>query len=83
MSKKATFVLDEQIMAQAREIVEKGLFKSMNAFVENAIKEELNRIKKERIKAAIIEAGSDPLFLSDISEIEEDFRSADFEEIRK
>lgn len=80
MGKKATFVLDEQIMAEAKEIVGKGLFKSVNAFVESAIKDEIEKIKKERIKEAIIEASKDPMFLSDIKEIEEDFKYADFEE---
>ncbi len=80
MGKKATFVIDEQVIAEAKGIVEKGLFKSMNAFVESAIKGEIEKIKKERIKKAIIEASKDPMFLSDIKEIEEDFKYADFEE---
>ena len=79
MGKKATFVLDEQIMAEAKEIIERGLFKSMNAFVETAIKDEIERIKKERIREAIIEASNDPLFLSDIEEVERDFEYADFD----
>lgn len=83
MGKKATFILDEQVFAQAKEIVEKGLFKSMNAFVESAMKEELEKIKKERIKKAFIEASKDPLFLEDIEEVEKDFQYADFEDIRK
>lgn len=79
MGKKATFVLDEQMMTEAKKIVEKGLYKSMNAFVEYAIKDELEKIKKEQIREAIIEASKDPLFLSDIEEIEKDFEHADFE----
>ncbi len=79
MGKKATFVLDEQMMAEAKEIIERGLFKSMNAFVETAIKDEIERIKKERIREAIIEASNDPLFLSDIEEVERDFEYADFD----
>ena len=35
-------------MAQAKEIVKKGLFKSMNAFVESAIKDEIDKIKKKK-----------------------------------
>lgn len=79
MGKKATFVLDEEVMAEAKEIIERGLFKSMNAFVETAIRDELERIKKERIRDAIIEASKDPLFLSDIEEVERDFEYADFD----
>lgn len=83
MKKKATFVLDNQRMQKAKKLVDKGLFKSMNAFVETAIKDELDKIEKENIKAAIIKAGQDPLFLSDIKEIEKDFEYTDFENPQK
>lgn len=79
MGKKATFVLDEQIMAEAKEIVGKGFFKSMNVFVETAVKDEIEKIKKEQIRTAIRAAARDPLFLADIKEIEKDFEYADFE----
>ncbi len=83
MKKKTTFILDERIIGQAKEIVEEGTFKSMNAFVETAIKDELERIKKERIKVAIKDAAKDPLFLADIRDIEKDFEHVDFEEAEK
>ncbi len=83
MGKKATFVLDNQLFAQAKELVEKGLFKSMNAFVESAVKDEIEKIRRERIKEAIVQASKDPLFLSDIEEIERDFEFVDFDEERK
>lgn len=83
MGKKATFVLDEQVFAQAKELIEKGLFKSINAFVESAIKDEIEKIQRERIEAAIVQASKGPLFLSDIKEIERDFEYADFDEKRK
>ena len=83
MGKKATFVLNETVIAQAKEIVEKGVFKSMNAFVESAIKDEIERIKKDNIRQAIILASKDPLFLSDIKEVEKDFEYADFDEGNK
>lgn len=80
MGKKATFVLDESIIEQAKKFVEIGRFKSMNAFVETALRDEIERIRKEQIKKAIIDASNDPLFLSDIREIQKDFEHADFEE---
>jgi hypothetical protein len=70
-------------MAEAKKIVEKGLYKSMNAFVETAMKDEIEKNKKELIRAAIIEASKDPLFLSDIEEVEKDFEYADFLEVEK
>ena len=83
MGKKATFVFDDHIMAEVKKIVDKGLFKSMNAFVETAIKDELERLKKEQIREALRDAANDPLFLADIKEIENDFKHADFEAAAK
>lgn len=83
MGRKATFVLDEGLVEEVREVVKKGLFKSMNSFVEASIKDELVSIKKAQIKAAFIAASNDPLFLSDIKQAEEDFEFADFEELEK
>jgi Arc/MetJ-type ribon-helix-helix transcriptional regulator len=83
MARKATFVINDDLLLQAKEIVEAGKFKSLNAFIETAVKDELDRIKKEQIRHEIIEASQDPLFLADIQEIEKDFESADFEEVEK
>jgi Arc/MetJ-type ribon-helix-helix transcriptional regulator len=83
MGKKATFVIDEGLVEEVKEVVKKGLFKSMNSFVEASIKDELEKIRKNQIKTAIIEASNDPLFLSDIKQIEKDFEFADFEEAEK
>ncbi|WP_333653261.1 hypothetical protein [Dissulfurispira sp.] len=66
-------------MAEAKEIVGKGFFKSVNVFVETAVKDEIEKIKKEQIRTAIRAAARDPLFLADIKEIEKDFEYADFE----
>ena len=71
MGVKATFILDEKIMEQTREYVSKKRFKSLNAFVEQALKEEIAKMKKEEIKAALLEASQDPLFLADLKEIAE------------
>ena len=82
MGKKATYVLDESTLEQVKKVVGKGLYKSMNAFVETAIKGELEKIRKEQLQEDILEAGQDPLFLADIKDVENDFHYADFEEIR-
>jgi Arc/MetJ-type ribon-helix-helix transcriptional regulator len=79
MGKKATFVLDEQVLTEAKEIVGMGEFKSMNVFVEVALKDEIKKIKREKIRSAIRAASNDPLFLADIKEIQNDFQYADFE----
>ena len=79
MSQKTTFVIKDKIIMQVKEAVKEGYYKSMTDFVENAIKDKLEDIKKEKIKEEILKAGNDPLFLADIKEIEEDFKYADFD----
>lgn len=80
MSQKTTFVIKDEIVMQVKEAVREGYYKSMTDFVENAIKNKLNDIKKEKIRQEIIKASKDPLFLSDIKEIEKDFKYTDFEQ---
>jgi len=80
---KATFILDEEIMEKGRALVKEKRFKSMNAFIEKAIRDELTALGKEEIKKALLEASKDPLFLADIKEVEKDFVHSDFEEGEK
>jgi len=54
-------------------------FHIMNIDPENALKNELDTLKKAKIRKEIIAASQDPLFLADIAEIEEDFKYSDFE----
>ena len=79
MGKKATFVLDEKLLAEAKDLVERKKFKSLNSFVGQALKEGIEKIRKEEIEKAILEASRDPLFLSDIKDVENDFEFTDFE----
>ena len=79
MQKKATFAIDQAILEEAKAIVETKRFKSLNSFVEKAIKDVIERIRREEIKKAILEASQDPIFLSDLSDVEHDFEFADFE----
>jgi Arc/MetJ-type ribon-helix-helix transcriptional regulator len=83
MGVKATFILDEEIMEKGRTLVREKRFKSMNAFVEKALRDELTALGKEEIKKALVEASKDPLFLADIKEIERDFAHSDFEKVKK
>jgi len=80
---KATFILDEEIMEKGRVLVKEKRFKSMNAFVEKAVRDELAALGKEEIKKALLEASKDPLFLADIKKVEKDFAHSDFEEGEK
>lgn len=83
MGKKATFVIDDRVIEKAKEIVDRGDFKSLNSFVEAAMRDEIEKLRKEELKKALSEASTDPLFLADIKEVERDFEHADFEEERQ
>ena len=54
-------------------------FKSLNSFVEKAIKDKIRIIRREEIKKALVEASQDPMLLSDLRDVEYDFQFADFE----
>ena len=79
MSVKATFVLDDMVLQEARECVRENRFKSLSAFVERSIRNELNALKQEKIRSSIKKAASDPLFMADMMEIQNDFSHTDFE----
>ncbi|MEW6328052.1 MAG: hypothetical protein AB1487_10760 [Thermodesulfobacteriota bacterium] len=79
MGKKATFVINEAILEEAKNIVKMKKLKSLNSLVEKAIKDEIERIRKEEIKKAILQASQDPIFLSDLRDVEYDFEFVDFE----
>jgi len=79
MGKKATFVLNETLLAEAKAIVESKKLKSLNSFVEQSLMDRVEKFRQEEIETAIIEASQDPLFLSDIKDVENDFEFTDFE----
>ncbi|MDO9579216.1 MAG: hypothetical protein Q7J06_01405 [Bacteroidales bacterium] len=79
MSPKTTFIIKEEIIMQVREAVKAGQYNSMTSFVESALKSEIEKLKKEKIKKELEAASKDPLFLADIEEIEDDFKYTDFQ----
>lgn len=79
MPVKATVVIDQNLMSQARALVQRKRVKSFNALVENALRDEIDRIRATDIKAAIRDAASDPLFLADVEETTAAFRWTDSE----
>ena len=80
MSVKATFVIDDGVLQDAREFVKKNHLKSLSAFVERSIREELTRMRQEKIRSALLSAGNDRLFMADVMEIQQAFEHADHEE---
>lgn len=79
MSVKATFVIDDGVLQDAREFVKNNHLKSLSAFVERSIREELARMRQEKIRNALLSAGSDQLFMADVMEIQQAFEHADHE----
>lgn len=78
-NKKATFVLDEGILEEAREIVREGAYKSLNALVQEAVLQLVKTVHKEKLRQSFLEASKDLLFLADIQEVEQDFEFSDEE----
>ena len=73
MSVKATFAIDDGVLQDAREYVKKNHLKSLSAFVERSIREELSRMRQENIRSALLSAGNDRLFMADVMEIQQAF----------
>lgn len=74
---KATFAIDDSVLQDARDFVKTNHIKSLSAFVERSIREELARMRQDKIKSALLSAGSDPLFMADVMEIKQAFEHAD------
>ncbi|NJD36724.1 MAG: hypothetical protein FIA89_00140 [Geobacter sp.] len=76
---KATFAIDDRVLQEARDFVKTNQIKSLSAFVERSIREELARMRQEKIRTALLSAGSDPLFMADVREINQAFEHADLD----
>lgn len=79
MSTKATFVIDDAVMQDAREYVKTNHLKSLSSFVERAIREELTHMKQEKIRNALLSSANDKLFMADVMEIQQSFEHSDYE----
>ena len=79
MSVKATFVIDDGVLQDAREYVKKNHLKSLSAFVERSIRKELTRMRQEKIRIDLLSAGNDRLFMADVMEIQQAFEHVDKE----
>lgn len=77
--RKATFVLDEKILNELKQAVKATGAKSVNALVKTALQRLLDEVRKMKRRKVLKEAASDPLFLEDIREVEQDFVHADTE----
>lgn len=64
---QVTYLIDKMVVEQMRSIYERENYESMSGFVEAALREKLDTIRKQRIRKQVSEAAIDPLFLEDVS----------------
>ncbi len=78
-TKKATFSLHTDVLAELDRVMAQGKAASKNALVEQALIKELNELRRQMRKNLWQEASKDQLLLNDIAEVETDFKYADSE----
>lgn len=78
-TKKATFNLHADVLAELDKAMAEGVAPSKNVLVEQALVKELKELRRQARKARWEEGAKDPALLKDISEIETAFQSADAE----
>jgi tRNA A37 N6-isopentenylltransferase MiaA len=78
-TKKATFNIHVTVLDAVDEAMARGMARSKNALVEQALIKEVKELRRQRRKTLWQEAARDALFLSDIKQVEDDFRYADAE----
>ena len=78
-TKKATFSLHADVLADLDKAMVEGAAPSKNALVERALVKELKELRKQERKARWEEGAKDPALLKDIGEGEVAFQAADTE----
>lgn len=76
-TKKATFLLPEDLLRAVETAVATGIAPSKNAFIARAIDHELVKVRRLERLARLEAASRHPLFLRDIGDVERDFRFED------
>jgi len=77
--KKATFVLDASMLEAAQSLVQAGAVTSMDALVEQALTDFLDKLRRQELQQALLAASTDPLFLADVEDVLRDFDTVDQE----
>ena len=63
---KATFRLDRAVLEAVKGFVDAGMAESQTAFVDEAIRAHLRRLRRDQLAAAYDAAAADPEFMSDM-----------------
>ncbi len=78
-TRKATFNLHTDVLAEMDEVMAQGRAPSKNALVEQALIKELKELRRQARHRLWQEAAKDPLLLKDIEDVETAFHAADAE----
>lgn len=82
-SRKATFSLREDVLRDVDEAVRQGLAASKNAFVETALRRELQEMRRLDRRRRWEQGANDPRLLQDVASVEAEFAAADAESARR
>lgn len=81
-ARKATFVIREEVLNQAKDLVDQGAARSLNAMVEDALAAYVRQARSKALAKAMAEASRDPRFIRDLEETMRDFAPLDVETVR-
>lgn len=82
-TKKATFSLRTDILAELDKVMSKGIATSKNALVEQALLKELKELRRQERQRMWQEGAKDTQLLKDIKDVEIAFRTADAETAKR
>ena len=81
--RKVTVLVEERLLTEAKRLVGKGGYRSLNACVSAALRILLAQERRVRLEREMEEASRDEMFLSDIKATMEDFKYVDAETARR
>jgi len=76
---RKTISIDEHLYVELEKEGVLDSFKNFSELVSTSLKQTIEAMKKENYKKQIAEMAHDPMVLSDIEEVEDDFQYADGE----
>jgi DNA-binding transcriptional regulator YhcF (GntR family) len=76
---RKTISIDEHLYIELEKEGVLDSFKNFSELVSTSLKQTIEAMKKENYKKQIAEMANDPMVLSDIEEVEDDFQYADGE----
>jgi len=82
-TRKATFSLDTQVLAALDDAMARGLARSKNSLVEQALQNELRELQREARRKVWEQGSRDSLLLKDVQDVEAEFQIPDAETARR